>query len=57
MEIVIHNFDRLPIKVHGITRKSPLGFEKINFRNDSISWDLYKSQHTIYIYIYLYLYI
>ena len=24
VEIVIHNFDRLPIKVHGITCKNPI---------------------------------
>ena len=24
MEIVIHNFDRLPIKVHGITCNNPI---------------------------------
>ena len=35
MEIVIHNFDRLPIRVHGITCKS-----------ESISWDM-----TIYAYL------
>ena len=39
VDIVIHNFDRLPIRVHGIT-SIPLGFEKISFRSESISWDM-----------------
>ena len=41
VEIVIHNFDRLPIRVHGITCiQIPLGFDKISFRSESISWDV-----------------
>ena len=35
---------------------SPLGFEKINFRSESISWDLTINIY-IYIYIYIYMYI
>ena len=40
MEIVIHNFDGLPIRMHEITCKIPLGFEKISFRRESISLDM-----------------
>ena len=40
MEIVNHNFDRLSFRVHGITCEIPLGFEKIRFRSESISWDM-----------------
>ena len=41
VEIVIHNFDRLPIRMHGIMHvKIPLGFEKKSFRSESISWDM-----------------
>ena len=32
MEIVIHNFDRLPVKVHGITCKNPIRIKKIKFQ-------------------------
>ena len=40
MEIVIHNFDRLPIRYMAYHVKIPLGFEKISFISESISWDM-----------------
>ena len=50
LEIFIHNFDRLPIRVHGIPcNKIPLGFEKISFRIESILWDMTTYEKNVYL--------